>query len=419
MMGLENSPEPSASGHGSAADAASRLRLEVHASFDTAREEWTRFQAGAGGYPFQHHEWLEAWYEAVGRAAGIEPFIVVVKDEGDVVRAIYPLGIRKLGPLRILIPLGGKACDYHAPLIDEAFFAQHTQERRAALWSSIKNVVPADVALLERVVPDEHGDPYGAAVARPHATRAHALMLGTDWKGFYEERRGTKSRRTLREKQNRLARIGPIRFALAETEAERERLLALAVELKGRQLQHVGYRNPYNREEVRAFYRGLAVLSPADTALRVFSLEVGDEIAAVAVCIVDCERLYYLLPAYDNDRFGKFSPGQLLLCNLMQWSIDRGLKVFDFTVGDERYKRDWCDVTTPLGYTVDGLNIRGKIAADVLIVWLNFRQLVTGHAVLRPMALLVLDWLWSARQRLGPRSGSRSTREPTEPAAQA
>jgi CelD/BcsL family acetyltransferase involved in cellulose biosynthesis len=417
MTGLENGREPSPSsptGRGST-DAAAALRIEVHSSFETAREEWTRFQTTAGGYPFQHHAWLKAWYDAIGRAEGVAPFIVIAKDDESVVRAIYPLGIRKLGFLRLLIPLGGKACDYHAPLIDQAFFAQRAPQFRAALWASIKTRARADATLLERLVPGEHGDPYGASVLRPHAARAHALVLGSDWDRFYRKRRGTKSRRTLREKQNRLARIGPIRFALAETAADRQRLIAAGVELKGRQLQHAGYRNPYHREGVRTFYRSLAALSPTDSALRVFSLTVGDEIAAVAVCVVDCEKLYYLLPAYDNDRFGKFSPGQLLLCDLMQWSIDHGLKVFDFTIGDERYKSDWCDVTTPLAYAVDGVNVRGKIAAEALIAWLSFRRLVTGHPVLRPMALVALDWLWSARQRLGRGPGSR----PTRPAEQA
>ena len=102
----------------------------------------------------------------------------------------------------------------------------------------------------------------------------------------------------------------------------------------------------------------------------------------------------------------------------MQWSIDRGLKVFDFTIGDERYKRDWCDVTTPLGYAVGGLSIRGKIAAEALVAWMSFRHLVAGHALLRPMALLALDWLWLARRLFDSRAGSRSLRERAGPAAQ-
>ena len=35
-------------------------------------------------------------------------------------------------------------------------------------------------------------------------------------------------------------------------------------------------------------------------------------------------------------------------------AIDRGFRVFDFTIGDERYKRDWCDTEIKLYDTIVG-----------------------------------------------------------------
>jgi CelD/BcsL family acetyltransferase involved in cellulose biosynthesis len=382
------------------------LRIEAHTTFEAARAEWARFQAVAHGYPFQHHDWLEVWYETIGRAKGIEPFIVVVKDGIGVVRAVYPLGIRKRRWTRLLVPLGEGVCDYHAPLMDTAFFARLPATSRAEIWKAIKSMAPADTALLERLMLDEHGNAYGTKTLYPHRSSTHVLRLGDDWEEFYLQRRGPKTRRTLREKYNRLAKRGPVRFALAETVADRERLLSLAVDLKEKQLRYTGYRNPYRHEQVRAFYRGLAALSPTDSAVRVFALEAGDETAAVAVCMVHGERLYYLVPAYDRDGFGKCSPGLLLLCEMMRWSIEHGLKFFDFTIGDETYKDDWCDVTIPLAYSVDALTVRGRVAAAAMVGSLAVKRLIAGHPALRPIALVALDRLWSVRQRLGGRDTS-------------
>jgi CelD/BcsL family acetyltransferase involved in cellulose biosynthesis len=375
------------------------LQIEAHDTFEAARADWTRFQAVADGYPFQHYDWLAVWHETIGRAKGVEPFVVVAKDGLGVVRAIYPLGIRKRRFTRVLAPLGEGVCDYHAPLIDRMFFAERPATARAEIWKAIKRIAPADTALLERLMPDEHGNAYGTKTLYPHRSSTHVLRLGDDWEQFYLQRRGAKTRRTLREKHNRLARRGPVRFTLAETVADRERLLALAVVLKKKQLAYTGYRNPYRHEDVRAFYHCLARLSPTDTALRVFSLDAGDETAAVAVCMVHGERLYYLVPAYDRDRFGKCSPGLLLLCEMMRWSIEQRLKFFDFTIGDETYKDDWCDVTIPLAYSVDGLTVRGKIAAAGMAGSLAVKRLIAGHPALRPLALVALDWVWSIRRR--------------------
>jgi CelD/BcsL family acetyltransferase involved in cellulose biosynthesis len=313
------------------------------------------------------------------------------------------------------VPLGEGVCDYHAPLIDRAFFARLPATSRADIWKTITGMAPADVALLERLMPDEHGNAYGTKALYSHRSSTHVLRLGDDWNEFYSKRRGPKTRRTLREKHNRLARRGPVRFALAETLADRERLLALAVVLKERQLQYTGYRNPYRHEEVQAFYRRLAALSPADSALRVFALDAGDETAAVAVCLLHGERLYYLVPAYDRDRFGKYSPGLLLLCEMIRWSIENGLKFFDFTIGDETYKDEWCDVTIPLAYSIDGLTVRGKIAAAAMTGTLAVKRLIAGHPTLRPIAIGALDWMWSARRRLdGLDRASQQQPEPAE-----
>ena len=45
----------------------------------------------------------------------------------------------------------------------------------------------------------------------------------------------------------------------------------------------------------------------------------------------------------------------------MEWSIQNKLKVFDFTVGGEQYKKDWCDTETPLYETLEAITFKGKL----------------------------------------------------------
>ena len=78
------------------------------------------------------------------------------------------------------------------------------------------------------------------------------------------------------------------------------------------------------------------------------ALFVGDITVATHVGIADQDTFYYLMPAHEGGNWEKFSPGRLLLEHLMEWSIQNKLKVFDFTVGDEQYKKDWCDIETEL-----------------------------------------------------------------------
>ena len=55
-----------------------------------------------------------------------------------------------------------------------------------------------------------------------------------------------------------------------------------------------------------------------------------------------------MLASYDGGEVSKFGPGAAHLHDLLRHAIERKCSVFDFTIGDERYKRDWSDIQLKL-----------------------------------------------------------------------
>jgi len=47
----------------------------------------------------------------------------------------------------------------------------------------------------------------------------------------------------------------------------------------------------------------------------------------------------------------------------MRYAIEHGCKLFDFTLGDEPYKREWCDAEIRLCDLVASASFRGWLAA--------------------------------------------------------
>ena len=45
-------------------------------------------------------------------------------------------------------------------------------------------------------------------------------------------------------------------------------------------------------------------------------------------------------------------------------AIERGYRIFDFTIGDERYKRDWCDTELKLYDYLSAATWRGAAGGD-------------------------------------------------------
>jgi CelD/BcsL family acetyltransferase involved in cellulose biosynthesis len=48
-----------------------------------------------------------------------------------------------------------------------------------------------------------------------------------------------------------------------------------------------------------------------------------------------------LIIAKNNSKFDIYSPSRLLISFLVRWSISKKVNIFDFTLGDEKYKSNW------------------------------------------------------------------------------
>jgi CelD/BcsL family acetyltransferase involved in cellulose biosynthesis len=135
---------------------------------------------------------------------------------------------------------------------------------------------------------------------------------------------------------------------------------------KSKAFQRMGVPDLFGRADFRAFYRGL-VADPAPIDLvHVSRIEVGSTIAAVNLGLIFSGVYYHVLASYDADaETARFGPGAAHLHELMAHAIDKGCHTFDFTIGDEPYKRDWSDAVhklhdyrfaaTPQGLVVSGI----------------------------------------------------------------
>ena len=68
----------------------------------------------------------------------------------------------------------------------------------------------------------------------------------------------------------------------------------------------------------------------------------------------DC--YYLILSSYDDGEIARFGPGRAHLHELLRHAIERGFRKFDFTVGDEPYKRDWSDIEVRLYDHLDAVD---------------------------------------------------------------
>lgn len=150
------------------------------------------------------------------------------------------------------------------------------------------------------------------------------------WEAHARARTVVKSGDDGRQRRRLERDVGPVRF---EADDKNVAVFDAVVRWKAAQYRASGFFDgfsvPANVELFRRLHAAGLVL--------VSSLWAGDTLLAGHLGASHERRLAWWVPAYDA-QFGKYSPGRLLLKDLIAWSHARGDVEFDFLIGAEDYK---------------------------------------------------------------------------------
>jgi CelD/BcsL family acetyltransferase involved in cellulose biosynthesis len=349
------------------------VRLSIHDDLSTIERDWRAFEQHADCTVFQTFDWISAWHRNVGIRAGVMPVVVVGRDADGKILLLLPLAIAAGGFVRRLTWLGSELCDYNAPLIAEDFSRRVSPARFHQVWRDIVKRLQShprlsyDLIHFEKM-PEKIGAQTNPMLGFPvamHPSGAYLTHLSGDWETYYTAKRSSATRRSDRAKRKRLSESGEVRFVNPEGTDEIAATLDTLMHQKARSFADMGVANIFARPGHPEFYRQLATTKR--DLVHVSRLDVGSTIAAVNLGLTFRGCYYHVLASYDDGELSRFGPGTAHLHDLMRYAIDRGCRVFDFTVGDERYKRDWSDTELKLFDHVSIATARGAVAAVPLL----------------------------------------------------
>jgi D-aspartate ligase len=252
--------------------------------------------------------------------------------------------------------LGQDLCDYNAPLLAPDFSKRTTPEEFLAAWHELQAQMQCEPLLRHdwiefEKMPETVGaqaNPFMHLRVTPNRSNAHLAHLGDDWEKFYRAKRSSATRRRDRSKLRHMSQFGDVRFLTASDDADARRTLEILMEQKGRALARKGVADIFAPPGHREFFLDLARNPQTRHLVHISRIEIGDVCAAANFGVVFGDRYYHVLASYVDSEVAHYGPGALHLRELLAYAIKRGLKCFDFTVGDEQYKFDWCDTVIKL-----------------------------------------------------------------------
>jgi CelD/BcsL family acetyltransferase involved in cellulose biosynthesis len=342
---------------------------------------WPRSQRleAARCYAFQCADILEVRCKTIAPARKIETlFVAVVDDEGSPLM-LLPLGIERRFGVRILTFLDGGLSDYNSPIVFPATRDWREDDVRM-IWRGLQELLPPfDLAILEKM-PQQIGDlpnPLILLGTSPFPMSGHATTLSGTWHEFEAKR--LPRRRTHRRYRRRLEERGKLTFEIAKTRQQVDTFLEALIRQKIRHhretLTIAGFDQPgYRNFVTETTYR----LPPSESTVHLSALKLDDTIIAAQWGYVVGSRFYYLIPSYEGGALHSFAPGHLLTEHLLEWSFAQGIEVFDFGVGDEDYKLEYCDIVIALYIAIIPVTFRGVAYSVVLKMTEKLKRSLKG-----------------------------------------
>jgi CelD/BcsL family acetyltransferase involved in cellulose biosynthesis len=362
------------------ADTNASVTLELREELASLEPEWTAFQHTAACTVFQTFEWLTKWQQHVGNFRGTRPAIVLGRDASGALLFILPLAIETRGSIRRLTWLGSDLCDYNAPLIARDFW-RHIGDF-TALWREAQQLLQGhprlrfDFVDLQKMAETVGGErnPLLSLSTRRNASSAHVATLGGSWDEFYKTKRSSETRKKERKQLRRLGELGDVRFIDVSDKGEIGRTIETLMQQKSKTFARMGVEDLFARPGYRAFW--LDVTATLRGVTHVSRLDVGSTIAATSLGLTHRGCYYLVLSSYHDGEVMRFGPGRAHLHELLRHAIEQGMRDFDFTIGDEPYKRDWADVEVRLYDHLQAATLRGAVVVAMISAFRRTKRLI-------------------------------------------
>jgi CelD/BcsL family acetyltransferase involved in cellulose biosynthesis len=318
--------------------------------------------------PYQRFDFLGPWQRQVGEREGALPFVVIAYDAERRPLLLLPLALRRQYGVRTACFMGGKHATFNMALWDRDFAAEATAVDLDALIAAIRERAGADVLALGqqprrwRDVPN----PMALLPNQPSANDCPLLIIVPD--APPTARISHSFRRRLKAKERKLHKLPGYRYGAAATDAEIKRLLDWFFQMKPLRMAEQKLPNVFADPGVEEFVRTacMAKLAGGGRIIDVHALECDDEVIAIFAGVADGHRFSMMFNTYTMSANSRFSPGLILMRDIVDHYAGRGYRAIDFGVGSDDYKRFFCKSDEPIFDCFIPLSPRGKLAASAM-----------------------------------------------------
>lgn len=321
------------------------------AAFESLRPDWDRLAESLDAPPFQRWEWIDAWFETLGRRS--ECGVALAEDAE---RGVLPLARRTIGGMHVDLLAGHGPSDYAGPLV-----ADESAARDIAV--ALVEDSGAPHLLNFRALPTDSDGANWLIEGLGSGARSRVFeqcplidTVGT-WDEYLRGR--TKRHRANLKRARRRAGGDTVHV---QREAASPSLFEEMVDVERCSWKWEGGLSFLRNDDQRAFLK--RILLHSSLSYEIWTSRVEGTLTAFAVAFTTRRARLYYLPSFRSD---VPDAGTYLLARIVEDTFREDYEEFDFLQGDEGYKRPWTTRTRTVNEIACAAGgLRARAAAGVL-----------------------------------------------------
>ncbi|MBS0532352.1 MAG: GNAT family N-acetyltransferase [Proteobacteria bacterium] len=371
---------------------ASRIaHVEILRDMREAEPVWRSLETGMLT-PYQRFDFLAQWQMHVGAREGLQPCIIIAYDTDRQPLLLLPLASSQENGVRVARFMGGKHVTFNMALLRQDFAAAATSVDLEALLRAIReHPSRIDILALTRQ-PDRWRDLPNPMTQLPSQTAVNDCPLMTIAPGSLPADRISNSfRRRLKGKERKLQALSGYRYHLLETDHDIKRTLDWFFVVKPQRMAAQKLPNVFADPGVEDFLRAacMARLPNGARVVEIHSLECDSEIIALFAGVADNDRFSMMFNTYTMSENSRFSPGLILMRDIIDSYAERGLTSLDLGIGSDDYKRLFCKGDEPIFDSFLPLTTIGKLAAIGMSSLTHAKRMVKQTPALMQLAQIL------------------------------
>lgn len=370
------------------------MQIKIFDNFsDNLLSEFNKYETEFEYFPFQNLYWLKHWHNTfLNNKKNKLKIFVIYQDKIPVL--ILPFCIKKIFSISILEWAGGLCTDYHGPIINKKF-NKIDNFYFYKFWNEIlKELTHIDLILLQKQKKFYNIINPFIEYLNNNVYRHKAYQI--NFEKNFESTIQKKNRKIIynnKRQYKRLANLGSVYFLEPTEHDKKVSIISKMIELKEQRYIQTKTWNMFADPRYKNFYNNLINVPLNNVEVNVIALICNDEIIACHLGLIHRGTFYYLMPSFDFRGWGLYSPGNILLEFLINNSIKKKLNIFDFSIGDEDYKKKWANEVVNLYEYSSANTIQGFLCLKIYLFLISIKNIKYLNLIIKKISIKIKSWI--------------------------